>query len=199
MALRPPSIEEPAPPWRISRAAAAGFVGALHVALIGLVLWAQPGAIPTAPLPHESFLLFPPPPPARLPVKIETPAVHRARPLFRYEPSTAITLPAPVENAIELSLFKCKPENLANLTPEERLRCGAGLEMSSFRPPLPGDVHSLALDPGRWSAAIAARAAQAPCSYTGRVIVNATTGETRPYAGIDSLCAMGHVLGGEEP
>ena len=147
---------EPAPWWQGPRLAGAALVAAIHVLFVSFLLISLPIQVPPLPTAREMFLMFrPAPKTVRLPRKIEPPGTARAGPpLFHYAPSTAITILPTAKNGLSLSLFGCAPENLANLTPDERAHCGDGLSAASLRADFPGAPHELSLDPGRWAQAI---------------------------------------------
>jgi hypothetical protein len=191
MALLPASTTKPAPWWRSPRLPAAIVVALVHVAFIGFILSSQPGTIALPPVPHEIYYLFPPAPPLeRLPHRIEPPAVaHRARPLFRYEPSTGITLPAPVESALEQSLFGCAPEDLARLTPAQRAHCGEAYSARAFDGPLPGTLQPL--DAARWQSDIDSRNSPPSMACTGAASTPARAPNSTSTATlVDPLCLL---------
>jgi hypothetical protein len=146
------------------------------------------------------FLLFrPPPKPVRLPRQIVRSGTgQKTLPLFRYAPSTAITIVPDAKNGLSLSLFGCAPENLANLTPEQRAHCSDALNAASLAAAFPGAPHELSLDPSRWKQAIRDRNApppRVPCTYIENIVVNGITGETKPTPMVDPFCVLGHLAG----
>ncbi len=196
-----PSAPEPVP-WRRSPRVLGGvFVAVIHAVLIAFVLASLPRSVMSLPTPREMFYIFrPAAKPPRLPRKIEPSRTARpAAPLFRYAPLAlprAVTLP-PQAGGLTLSLFACRPENLANLTPEQRARCGSGLAMGAFSGPIPGGGRELSRDAGRWRAAIATRNAPAavPCTSTAQVSNGTVPGGTGPAAMVDLLCVVDKALG----
>ncbi|MEI9988786.1 MAG: hypothetical protein WDM86_02000 [Rhizomicrobium sp.] len=192
-----PSQEQPAPWWRSPRMPAVILVGAVHLGLIALfILSSRPEAIP--PLRHEVFLLFRPAP-VRLPRKIEPPATARPAPQpFRFAPppSTAITVPPPPASQLELSLFRCAPENLAKLAPSERAHCGEAYTARAFEAPVPGAPSEHAVDVERWRSALAARdtPAAVPCATVERIEVNQFTHEAANAVMTDPLCALRNLV-----
>jgi len=100
-----PSKESPAPLWRSPRVIAALLVGVLHAGALAFILFsAHSGPAVVTPLQREVFFLFPPPAkaPSRLPHRIESIA-RRAPALFRYAPSSAITLPCQVRKSLAVT------------------------------------------------------------------------------------------------
>jgi hypothetical protein len=191
MARSTPSHIRPAPWWRSPRLPAAIVVALVHAAFIGFILSSQPGTIALPPVAHEMYFLFPPPPAlTRLPQRIEPPAVaRRARPLFHYEPSTGITLPAPVENALQQSLFGCGPENLEKLTPAQRAHCGEAYSARAFDVPTTSVPRSL--DAARWQTEIDGRNAPLSFACTGTDPTPARAPNTASTAAlVDPLCLL---------
>ncbi|MEJ0028694.1 MAG: hypothetical protein WDN01_21930 [Rhizomicrobium sp.] len=189
-----PSTQYPAPWWRLPRVLAAIAVVALHGTFIVFVLSSQSGPAALAPTPREMFFLFHPVAP-RLPRRIEPPqtAPARSRPLFRYAPSTAITLPPPVENALAHSLFDCAPDNLARLAPDERKRCGALMAAIGFEAPYPGATpRDSALQSARWQADLSARRAPSQIDCAGTVPGPGANGGVAVT--VDPLCAARHLI-----
>ncbi|HJW40146.1 MAG TPA: hypothetical protein VJ476_02840 [Rhizomicrobium sp.] len=191
MALLPASNTKPAPWWRSPRLPAAIVVALVHVGIISIILTSQPGAIALPPVPHEMFYLFPPAPPlVRLPHRIEPPvAAHRTRPLFRYEPSTGITLPAPVESALEQSLFGCAPEDLSKLTPAQRAHCGEVYSARAYDGSLQGPPQPL--DTARWQTDIDSRNTPPSMACTGAASTPARAPNSASTATlVDPLCLL---------
>ena len=127
------------------------------------------------PLPsaREILLVFHPPPPQKLPRKIEPAVTSRAAPpLFRYAPSQVpvLVLP-PSAKGLNLALFGCAPERLANLSPEERAQCTGRLNTASLRGAYPGAPLDRSLEAERWEQAIRDRNTPptVPCAYAGKV------------------------------
>ncbi len=142
------------------------------------------------------FFFFHPAPP-RLPQRIEPPQIARAKPkpLFRYAPSTAITLPRPVEDALNHSLFDCAPDNLARLAPEQRKHCGALMAAIGLDAPRDGSLQA-----ARWRADISARESPsaAPCTTVEKREINPFTHDTASVATTDPLCVLGRLSGDED-
>ena len=185
MAVEP---SQPAPWWRSPRVAAAILVGALHVALAFVVILALRPQ-PSAPLPREVFFLFRPAPQApRLPQRIEpAPLARIAPPFVRSAPPMAITQAPPATTPLELSLFRCAPENLARLTSEERAHCGETYSAGAFVAPIPGSVTAQSRDAARWQVALDQRntASTAPCTSTAH-----TPGSAESAVVVDPLCVL---------
>ena len=196
--IRPPPGEA-APWWRSPRLAGAALVVAVHVLFVSFLLTSlQLGTLPLTSA-REMFLLFrTAPKPVRLPRQIVRSGTgQKPLPLFRYAPSTAITILPETKNGLSLSLFGCAPENLANLTPDQRAHCGEALNSASLAADFPGAPHDLSLNPGRWKQAMRERnmPVRVPCTYIEQVVVNGITGETRPDAMVDPFCVLGHLAG----
>jgi hypothetical protein len=195
----------PRPWYRSPRWIGAALVALVHVVLLGIVMISMPRTIFGLPSPREIYYVFRPQArPKPLPRLVVAPPPSQARPpLFRYAPTpppqAVITAP-PGTNGLQLSLFGCAPENLANLTPEQRERCGTSLAMSSFSSAIPGTVRSLSLDAGRWRAAVTARNTPiaVPCTGTTNVTINSVTMESRPAVMVDPLCVIAKALGNDD-
>ena len=196
--LEPPRpIRERIPFWRSSRFVGGVGVAAVHAGVIALLLYSMPtGSVLTPPQREVFFLFKPAPRPPKLPLKIEPQAPSKlATPLFQYRPpivegpSTEITAP-PQSPTIGLSLFRCGPENIGNLTPEERSHCSGALEAVSFATVTRDHAH----DAARWQRETIARntPAQMPCTgadaATANGIVSGATVMVRP------LCVAGQLL-----
>ena len=194
--IRPPPTEA-APWWRSPRLAGAALVAAIHFLFVVFLLASLPAGIFALPSAREMFfVLRPAPKPQRLPRQIVRSGPQRKPfPLFRYAPSTAIMIAPDSKNGLSLSLFGCAPENLANLTPDQRAHCGDALRSASLAAEFPGAPHDLSLDPGRWKQAIRARntPVRVPCTYIENEIVNGITGETKPTPMVDPFCVLGHL------
>ena len=198
MAIEPPDYQ-PAPWWRSPRAAAVLAVVALHAALVVFFLASQSGPAALAPGPREMFTFFPPPPP-RLPQRIEAPPRARLAPPFvRTAPSMAIAQPPPATTPLELSLFRCAPENLAKLTPSERAQCGEAFSASAFVAPLVGAAPPR--DAERWQVALDQRNTpeSVPCTNIERTQINPITHETSSVVVTDALCVLRNLGDGSAP
>lgn len=114
----------------LRKLASAGAVIVLHVFV--LALWLSHAAVHRVAMPHETILyLSPLPKPAELkpaaPPRAPHPAVH----LSPLPDTRAITVPTFKDDAIPAmpglgrSLFGCRPENFANLSPEEQAACAS--------------------------------------------------------------------------
>ncbi len=193
-----PSIERPAPLWRSPRLPAAIAVVVLHLVLVFFILSSQSGPVPLPPLRHEVFIFFhPPAKPIRLPRKIETIAKMRTvAPPFRYAPSTSITVPPPPANTLELALFRCAPENLANLTPIERAHCGDAYSQHAFEAAIPGTLKEQSVDAARWQAAIVARNTPptVPCVSLTKRESDRITLKTESAFQVDALCILRQLM-----
>ena len=91
---------------------------------------------------------------------------------------------------LSLSLFGCGPENLINLSREERTHCTGSINAASLRGTIPGAVVTRARHADHWEAAIAERngGIKAPCSD----ITKLADGSSAVM--VDSLCALRGVL-----
>ena len=185
MAFEP---SKPAPWWRSPRIVAGFLVGAFHIALVAAVI-ASLQSRPHAPSPREVFLLFRPAPPTmRLPQRIEpAPLARVAPPFVRIAPPLAITQPPPATTPLELSLFRCAPENLARLTSAERAHCGDAYSANAFVAPVPGSVNAPSRDAARWQVALDRRnaASTAPCTATAHA-----PGSAESAVMVDPLCVL---------
>lgn len=197
-----PPTPEPRP-WHKRRWIGAAVVLAVHTVLIGFVMTSMPRTIALLPSSREIYYVFHPRPAVRpLPKLIPAPAPpSQVRvPVFRYAPSpppqAVITAP-PGVNGLQLSLFGCAPENLANLTPEQRARCTSSLAMSGFTSTIPGTVKELSLDPGRWRAAITARNTplEVPCTHLEEVTNGTIGGGHSTAVFVDPQCVIAKATG----
>jgi hypothetical protein len=116
--------------------------------------------------PREIYFVFHPVPPPRLPRKIEPPVAAQAPPLFHYAPSRVPVLILPPKG-LRLALFGCAPENLANLTRDERAHCSSRIDAASLHSAYPGAPLDQSLQAERWSEAIRERNTPltVPCTY----------------------------------
>ena len=176
---------------------AIGGVLLVHILLIAIILSGIPKIIGARSNARELFFVFAPlpRPQEKLPPAAPTPSIRA--PVFRERPASpkADTAPSPQINGLRLSITRCAPENLANLSPEERDRCSSA--WTGLSPPpsdaIPGTVREHAVDAGTWKAAIARRnsAVRVPCSYMTEVPEDITAGRTAKVVMVDPLCALG--------
>lgn len=177
-------------PWYRNRWTGAAAVAVIHAVLIGFVMTSMPRTIELLPGPREIYYVFHPQPPKKLPVHTgPPPAAHRPQPRFEYAPQIqprAITVLPPAKD-IGLSLFACSPENLANLTTQERAHCTNALTMASLQGPLPGGFAMHAVQAERWEQAVADRGTPAgvPCTRSQKL----TDGNGGSAVFVDALCA----------
>jgi len=164
-------------------------VAAVHVVLIGFVMLSMPRTIELIPGPREIYYVFHPKPVKKLPVHIGPPPVTlRTPPRFEYAPQIeprAITV-LPQAKDLGLSLFACSPENLANLTTQERAHCTNALTMASLQGPLPGGLTMHAIHAEHWEQ-IADGNASVPCTRSQKL--NDGNGGSAVF--VDALCAWG--------
>jgi hypothetical protein len=200
-ALAKSAADETAPAtpwWQSSRILGLGFVAALHVGLIAFILSSLPVQIPRLPAvaERETFFLFPPPKPARLPQRIELPHRVAIEPYFHASPPSTPDPRPKATNGLGLALFGCAPETLANLTPEERAHCGsdASFEAAADSETLPGVLREQAHTADRWKAAVAQRDAAMPCVHLEDLA--APQGRTDQVAVADPLCLLKQIEDG---
>jgi hypothetical protein len=155
------------PWWRSPRIRSVALVAAVHVLLVAFLLASLSDSRLALPSPREIFFILRPVPPARLPQKIEPPlASPVAPPLFQYAPSRLPVVILPPKG-LTLSLFGCAPENLANLTSEERAHCSGRIDATSLRGAYPGAPLDRSLQAERWLQAIRDHNTPltVPCTY----------------------------------
>ncbi len=156
--FRPP----PAPGrvwWQSPRWIGIALVAAVHaVAIIFIVTSITTGPL-KLPAQREIFFLFHPPPPPHRPPPPRTvfiPPTKPAAPVFRALAPLPPDVPTDAKG-LALSLFGCTPENLANLTPEQRAHCTEAPAMASFGGRIDAPFQEHALEAARWRAAVAER------------------------------------------
>lgn len=196
----------PALPDNKRRLFAVGGVLLIHLLIVALILSGIPKIIgkradlrevffvfSPVPRPHEKPPLAPPTP--RRPVHV---------PIFHVPAISPKPIPAPNPKlkGLGLSLLPCAPENLVNLSPEERDQCfsaqaGASPSRSDV---IPGTVRERAVDAGTWSASIARRNSppRLRCSYIRAIPQDVTTGRTTKVIMVDPLCALGLTKGSQQ-
>jgi hypothetical protein len=171
--------------WRHGwRSASACLVLLLHLFVIWLLL------LPRLPRPQrtsqiESVLVL-------APLKKPASTAHHhamsaplSLPPWQISPPAFLKLP-PQTKSLGLSLFGCAPENLQNLSPDQRMHCKATIGAFAAGDGL-GEVRERSADANRWAAAIAKRntPVAVPCTYTE----NVTAGfGTAPAAMVDLVC-----------
>ncbi len=163
-----PVVAESRPWWRSPRWIGGGLVLGIHVLAIVFFSASLTTTRFTLPTQHEIFFFFrpkpPPPAPPRKPVFI--PPTAPAAPVFPeapLPPAPSALIPPDVKG-LGQSLFGCAPENLANLTPEERAHCGGAPGFASIHgDDLPTALVEHALQAARWRAALHERNAPMPC------------------------------------
>jgi hypothetical protein len=176
------------------RLVALGGVLLIHLLIIALLLSGTPRITGERARPRETFLVFAPAPKDREKIipapSMVTRSVHT--PIFRNQTIPPNAIIAPPINGLGLSLLQCAPENLANLSPEDRAQCG-----SAGVAPAPGDAHpgtvkEHAVDAATWSASIVRRnsALRVPCTYIRSIPEDVTTGRTAKVLMADALCAL---------
>jgi hypothetical protein len=166
----------------------------LHAIFLALLLTPFPRAIMRA-VPRETILFFPRPEP--LPEKPLPRRVIRSltAPAFQYDVAPPDIRVAP-PGQLGLSLFGCSPENLGNLTAEERAHCD-GAFVAGMRAMANGPMKEHALHATRWAAVIHARntAVRIPCTYiTTTPGATPNTAITLPMA--QPLCVLQQIEDG---
>ena len=182
-------------PDKKRRLIALGGVLSVHLALLALLLSGMPRIAGVRDAPREIFFSFAPLPKPRetsppAPVPSPAPAApSRTRPV----PPEAGIAPNPQARGVDVPLFRCAPQDLADLSPEERDRCAAAFAAPVPRDAIPGTVREHAVDADRWSAAIASRNAPVtmPCSYLKVIHKDVIYGMTDTAVMVDPLCALG--------
>jgi hypothetical protein len=114
----------------LRKLASAGAVIVLHIFV--LALWLSHAGVHRVASPRETILYLPPlPKPAELKPAAQPRAPRPAVHLSPLPDTRAITVPMFKDNAIPAtpglgrSLFGCRPENFANLSPEEQAACAS--------------------------------------------------------------------------
>jgi len=163
-------------------------VAVIHVVLIGFVMVSMPRTIAIIRNPREIYYVFHPLPPKKLPVHTGSPLIARHVPHFHYAPLTqpqAITV-LPQTKDLGLSLFACAPENLANLTAQERAHCTNPLTMAALQGAPPGGLTMHAVHDDRWERIAGANTpASVPCTRSQKL----ADGNGGSAMFVDALCA----------
>lgn len=111
-------------------------------------------------------------------------------------PPSIATTPAPDVTGLGMRLFGCAPEQLATLTPEERVRCATGLKAPDRS--VVSIPKSQVQDPARRAAEMRAKNSplRIPCTYVG----SAPAPHGTAVAGmIDPFCALDGLFNGYAP
>ncbi len=182
---------------------AAGAVLLVHILLIAIILSGIPKIIGVRSNTQELFFVFAPLPKPREKLPPAQPTLSIRAPVFRKLPASpkAETGSSPQINGLRLSIARCAPENLANLSPEERDRCSSAWVGPSPPPgdAIPGTVREHAVASDTWRASIARRNSviRVPCSYMRAIPEDITTGRTAKAIMVDPLCALGLTKGSD--
>lgn len=158
--FRPVAVEA-RPWWRSPRWIGAGLVVAVHIVAVAFLATSLTTTRLTLPTQREIYFFFrpkpPPPAPPRKPVFI--PPAEPTAPVFPEAPlpPAPTALIPPDVKGLGQSLFGCAPENLANLTPQERAHCSGAPGIASADSDLRAGFVEHALQAARWSAALHAR------------------------------------------
>ncbi len=104
----------------------------------------------------------------------------------------AITEAPPATTPLEVSLFRCAPENLASLSPAERAACGDAYSARAFVAPIPGTMNEQSRDAARWQVALNQRNTPlaVPCTNLEKKEINQFTHETANVMMTDPLCVL---------
>jgi hypothetical protein len=193
--FRPP----PAPRrvwWQSPRWAGIALVALIHVVGIGFLVTSIASGPLNLPAPREIFFLFHPPSPPHRPPPPRTvfiPPTKPAAPVFRAIAPLPPDVPTDAKG-LALSLFGCTPENLANLTPEQRAHCTGAPALTAFSGSFDGPLQEHALQTARWRAAIANRNTplQVPCMTISKEEFGAEAGpgHSGSKVVIDPLCEL---------
>jgi hypothetical protein len=189
------------------RLIAIGVVLLVHLLIVALILSGMPKMLGKRADLGEIFFVFAPKPKPfeKLLPAAPTPTRSVHVPIPREQtisPRTNIA-PSPQINGLSLSLLRCAPENLANLSPEERAQCSSSTLVGPPASPndkAPGIVREYAVDAGTWSASIARRNSPitAPCTSMQAIPEDVTTGRTAKVIMVDPLCALGLTKGSKQ-
>jgi len=188
------------------RLVAIGGVLLVHLLIATLILFGMPRIIGQRASPQEIFFIFAPKREPR--ENLSAVPLTSSRPLQAPIPIPRVlatspresTAPSPQVKGLGLSLLRCAPENITNLSPEERSQCASS---ATPRPraksgdAYPGFVKEHAVDAGTWSASIARRNTPltAPCSTLRAIPEDVTTGRTAKVIIVDPLCVLGLTKG----
>lgn len=190
--------------WRLI---AIGGVLLIHLLIVAFILSGMPKIIGQRAAPREIFFVFAPKlkPREKLP---PVPLTHTRPvnvPILRAQPFSpkANIAPTPQIKGLGLSLLRCAPENLANLSPEERARCSSSAALGPFPSPddaNPAIVKEHAVAAGTWQASIARRntPTTVPCSTMRAIPEDVTTGRTAKVIMVNPLCAL-RLANGSKP
>jgi len=131
--------------------------------------------------------------------KAATPTVTSPQsrsPAIPLVPPAPTTAPSPDLSGLGKNLFGCAPENLSNLSREERAHCDIGL----MRPDANAmtEPRSHVKDPGRRAAEMAAKNTPGHILCTHIAAVPGPQG-LAPVPTVDPFCAMGGLLNGFGP
>jgi len=149
-----------------------------------------------APKPNPREKLPPVPPTSARPVRISNPRDRIYSPKTNINPNSQI-------KGLGLSLLECVPQNLANLSPEERKQCSSSISKEGPRAPKDANLASVrerAVYAGTWSASIARRnrPLAVPCASMKEIPEDITIGRTAKVIMVDPLCALGLTKGSKQ-
>jgi hypothetical protein len=111
-------------------------------------------------------------------------------------PSLAPPVPAPDVTGLGQALFGCAPENVPNLTPDERAHCANGLTRPDDNAPV--EPRSHVQDPARREAEMRAKntPGRVPCTYiTSARVPNGSA----PLPMANPICALNGAISGFDP
>jgi hypothetical protein len=129
----------------LRRMGGAGVVALLHLIVIAFLLQATFRSAPLIAPAHDGTIWFVFPPRTKpQPVRIVPAPVAPARIAHFAIPRNAITLlpaaPSAATGSLHAFLFDCAPENLANLSPDERAQCAGA--PGGMKPPDDNEVYA---------------------------------------------------------
>jgi hypothetical protein len=154
----------------------AALVLALHFTIISLLVQSLETPISMAPAQQEILLNFRPVVKPKLEPRIKKSAkgpTHAQRPSISFPthaPPAALGAAPSASDSLNLSLFGCAPENLSNLTEEERAHCSEAPNAASLESSIPGSTPERAVQAGRWASSSAREHApmRVPCVGLGQ-------------------------------
>jgi hypothetical protein len=194
-----------APRDRASRhAVGIGGVLLIHLLLLAALIAGNPKIIRVLPSGREIILTFvrkpvlqqtpTPPKTTRAPVRTALPLPWWQAPVFPVTPQ-AEAMPSDRQD-LGIALFGCAPENIVNLTREQRSLCNSVPAMEAYAGGLPGTMRVRSKDGAIWAAAVAEKQAppRIPCVGLQNRPVNGITGKTGLTLMWDVPCVAGLAL-----
>jgi hypothetical protein len=171
----------------------------LHLTLLWALLRTE-FAAPLLPRERETIMVLPPiakPPKPRPKIKPvrRTAAAPAQTPFYRY-PALPLPQSPPDLKEFGRALFGCAPEQLSELSPEDRAHCTDNFDNRAFADLPPGaEMKERSAQAKRWAAAITARnaAVRIPCAYFTKT---GGAGVTVPMA--DVTCILRNAIHRDE-